>query len=1025
MTKLRNKIVLVLLVLCLAVCAGLFVACGDDAPKDKSVTYTVTVMAGDTAAEGVQVTVKKGSAILGTPKTTGSDGKAEFKLAEDAGYTVTLADLPRGYKLADDAELKFDGRKLTVTLEEKPVSYTIKLVNPDNTSYTTAGVLVGICTVESNNCLALVAPDASGTVKIYDAEKTDYHIQIKGLPEGYAFESDGTYAIRKNNDGQYRESNGSEMVPVYVELTDTVVEQKIMIYPVNVIKLTDDKKLSAEELDGDYADVEGMSAYKMNIEVEANSTVYYEYTADYSGAYNFYSDNGDLVCKLNESFLLGDSYLSGTGMFISPITMEKGKKYYLNVTNYGEEKATAEAILATPYATYSTVTGAGTAKVEINKQGKCAVIELEPTAGSTYKLTVNGNGAVKQATSSYAAENLEFEDADYTNSKELIVKYTEDMEGMSLYFAVSTKGNVPASVEVKIEKIGTHTNQTVVVQAANLTQTADNDDENKELIPVALNATVVKGDDGKYHLGNATGPIVYVNLTGDMSVSRYPHNLYPLVEMEMAAMGNNTFILDATTQADIDNPNKGKTFKDFRTALRGFDKYKYGPSGMTPSEKTTENYYAKYVNGDGLYPLDDTLKELLELAAPDPLLDTEWLFACYYYGDIVAPDAIVGEYETEDRQYTLTVEKFGGFYIQERGEYNYYEYGTWTKSGEAYTFVCKDAYDLGTELTYADGSFTYDDGWDKLIFTVADPIVGVYSDVNGDFLYLNRDGTCAWGEDAGSWNKNADNDYYTITLYVDCGEGNPGIYKYTAVYNESLGIVKLYTWEGETAPDVTNPDLNVDYEFAAVNNNDDEVDITGEYECATSMGKTTLTVNADFSFVFDYNNGYSDSGSWKDVGGSYEFTVVYEGDEDGYTYTVYFEDGELVFYSPDPEVFEPEYTFAPVGEEEGEPDRTLISTNQGAVLKLYYSDESGNAGTFKYYRKNPMEDVKLCEGTFEMGPDGLTAIVTNKAGEVAGASATMNEKGQIVVSIRFEGMEEAGTQTFDLTPEEEAPDTQD
>ncbi|MDE5593728.1 MAG: hypothetical protein K2I75_07340 [Clostridiales bacterium] len=1018
MTKLRNKIVLVLLALCLAVCAGLFVACGGDDPKDNSVTYTVTIMAGDTAAEGVQVTVKKGSTTLGKPATTDSDGKAEFKLAEDAGYTVTLTDLPRGYKLADGAELKFDeNRKLEIALEEKPVSYTIKLVNPDNTAYTAAGVLVGICTVESNNCLELVEPDANGIVKIYDAAKTDYHIQIKGLPAGYAFESDGTYAIRKNASGNYTESNGTAMVPVYVELTDTVVEQTITVYPVNVITLTDAIKIPDAELESDYWYVDGMSAYKMNIEVAANSTAYYEYTADYSGSYNFYSDNENLTCKLNESFLLGDSYLSGNGMFIPPITMEKGKKYYLNVTNNGDEKETAEAILSTPYATFATVTAAGTVKAEVNKQGKNAVVELEPTLGSTYKLTVNGNGAIKQAASEYMVEYVEFEDADYTDSKELIVKYTEEMQG-NLYFAVSIKGdNYPASAEVKIERIGTHTNQTIVVQPANLTQTAA-PEEGKELIPVALNATVVKGTDGKYHLGNATGPIVYVNLYGEMSVSRYAHNLYPLVYMELAANGYGAYVLDATPQADVDNANKGKTFKDFRMALRGFEDYSYNAMGnpSIPAD-LAENYYGKYVNDDGLYPLDDTLKEFLELAATDPLFDTEWLFACYYYGDVAEPDALVGEYETEDRRLTLIIEKFGGFTIQESGEYNYYEYGTWTKSGETYTFVCKDAYDLGTELTYADGSFTYYDGWDDLIFTVpADPIVGNYADVNGTLVYVNRDGTYTWGEDvSGTWSKNADNDYYTIY-----NESNQP--QYTAQLTEEAILVFAY---GDDPMDFSKEPLAELY--VVEDNNDDEVDISGLYEYENEDGTVALTVYADNTFDLD-NNGFVNGGFWTSLGdGLFEFTVYYA-DDSSETFDVEYDgySGMLTFYAqpedPEEPVFEATYVFTPVVEEEdGDPDfadlystQVLLQDETISQARLgLYSDGKCILWQFSFRTQTYEKIATATWGADEDGSNVTISGITVADGyeyEITAGYA----QGVVTVTLHMDGVETDTVYTFNM-----------
>ncbi|MDE5562092.1 MAG: hypothetical protein K2J01_00820 [Clostridiales bacterium] len=1000
MTKLRNKIVLVLLALCLAVCAGLFVACGGDTPQDNSVTYTVTVKAGDSAAEGVKVTVKKGSTILGKPVTTGADGKAEFSLAEDAGYTVTLDDLPRGYKVADGAELKFDGRNLTVTLEEKPASYTIKLVNYDNTAYTAAGVLVGICTVESNNCLELVEPDANGIVKIYDATKTDYHIQIKGLPAGYAFESDGTYALQQNAAGRYLDA---QLNKEYVSLSATVVEQTIKIYPVNVIKLTDAIKISDAELESDYWYVEGMSAYKMNIAVEANSTVYYEYTADYSGDYYFYSDKPDeLICKLNESFLLGDSHLSGNGMFNPPVTLEKGKKYYLNVTNNGDEKVTAETILSTPYATYTTVTGAGTVKAEVNKQDKCAVIELEPTAGSTYKLTVNGNGAVKQTMS--ANEDCEFEDADYTNGKELTVKYTEEMQG-NLYFAVSVKtDSYPAAVDVKIERIGTHTNETVVVKSTVFTQ-APAKPEGKELASVASDETLVKGDDGYYHIGSKDGELVMVALTKAFGV-----NSDGIIYMERwNHKSSSVYVIDVTSVEDQANANKGKSFKDYRLVLRGFNEFNVQQEGLisytyiipTDLEEDTY-YYANYVNEDGAYPLDDLLKDFLTGFADT--LGTDWLFACGYYDVPQDDDPIVGEYSTEDGAFTLTIDNNNQFVIMDVGEGMEYVSGTWSKTGNEYTFIIPNDY-FNSVMAYADGEITFSDIFNEDPLTFAkveadDPIVGEYSTEDGAFtlsIYKSNEFTIMETDVSeyvsGTWSKTDDG--YTFTIPND---------EFNSVMTYSDGVITF-------SDDFSEDPLT----FIKSQGNDDEVDITGIYK--SMMQQATITVYDDGTFVLISAQGV-ETGLWEKNGKNYKF-IAFLDEDNSVEYTVSVKDGVLELFT-DPESF-PVYTFTLVEEEEdGDPDvadilseETLLQdpTSSQARLGLW---ENGKCVLWQNRNGNY---VKIATATWDSEQDGNVTISEITVADGYEYEITANyAQGVVTVTLQQEDMDDT-VYTFNMPQE--------
>lgn len=729
MTKLRNKLILVLLALCIVACFGVVVACGGDTTEDSSVTYTVTVKAGDAAAEGVKVTVRKGSAILGKPKATDKDGKAEFDLAEDNGYTVTLSNLPEGYELPADATLTFDAeRKLTVTLSES-FAYNIKLVDPDGNPYTADGVMVGICTLDGN-CLNPVALGADGVASVYGVAKTDYHIQVLGLPVGYAYEGytgemiTPGYAMYKNADGIYVPEGEKT---TYVSLSATTTEATVTVYPVNVIDFQTATELTEAEINAyTKLNIEGYKAYKVTAEIEAGDTAYYTFTADYGGEYNVYVADNAASYKTNSMFVLGDVGLFNGGSFNNAgqkitATAEQ-TTHYINVTNKGEAKANAEFIITTPVASESTVSAAGAVKAVINKQGANAVIVFTPPKGkgAAYKLSVQGECAIKQTTSATLAKSLVFTDADYTNSKEVSVKYTEDMTDI-LYFAVSIKADkYPATVDVKIVKTGDNKNTTEVVENAALKKFEDQD--GKDLIPLTSDdaAKLVKGDDGYYHIGGKNGNLVVVVLA--KGVGKYTRGII-YSELEGEGVQKIPYIIDVTSAADNANPEKGKTFKDYRTVLRGFDEYKAvsvtGTAGVElqiPTDILVENYYAntKFVNSDGAYPLDDTLKEFLTGAAAE--LNNNWYFACYYYDDPHEADPIVGEYATEDNAYVLTIDKYGTFVIVEVAENSDLATGTWEKTDDGYEFTCDLADLFDSSLTYDDGELTYTDELGSVTF---------------------------------------------------------------------------------------------------------------------------------------------------------------------------------------------------------------------------------------------------------------------------------------------------------------------
>ncbi|MCH5156000.1 MAG: hypothetical protein J1F69_05270 [Clostridiales bacterium] len=781
MTKLRNKLILVLLALCLVACMGIAVACGDG-DADESVTYTVTVKANGEAVKGAKVTVKKGNASFGS-KNTGNDGKVTFKLAKD-NYTVVLDNLPDGFEAPAGALTFPSNRNLTVNLVEG-FAYKVKLVKEDGSPFYVAGVSVGICTL-AGNCLDLVEIDANGLARI-EAPKNDYHIQIKNLPAGYAFECDEhDYSIRMNEEGNYYWDDEADL---YNLLTEDVTEMTVKIYPVEVLDFANMTKLTdaqiAEYKANKGLDVDGGAAYSVSVNVPAGGAKYYSFTSEYDDNYTMYLVDYMMFSQgyyMNQLFRVGEN-----GDFIyndhgQAVETEKNKKYYINVVNTGEEAQDMEFIIATPYASNIQAYDKGEYEVTLYGEKTSATILFVPDqGGAVFKATVLGddNAAIKtynQADDAkYMWRNLQA--TDYTEGSNVSFKYTAKMTD-SVYLGISVKAaTYPVTVTVKIEKTNdlTDTYDKPTVQG---TLTKYNRPDNKDFIPVPMDSTAnpVLGADNYYHMG-ADGPVIMVKLVGKLDTDRL--NVFggaPLVYIDRATgFFTDPYIIDVTTAQDKADLTKGNSYKDYRKLLRGFEEYDQSEDGSynIPSNLTGE-YYVKYANEDGAYPLNAQLMAVLKDMAgqltdilPNVSKEYQWLFACYYYADYVEPDVIVGAYDFAERtdefgetskvgdekpmwqgggvvsavEYRLEIEKRGKFVIYRLGfGYEVELEGTWTKVGDNYTFTVPngaldenwDPIDLVMTATYNNGKITLtgEDGY-KWIFNRDVVTLGSYETEDG------------------------------------------------------------------------------------------------------------------------------------------------------------------------------------------------------------------------------------------------------------------------------------------------------
>lgn len=738
MRKTRKWLIIsAVLALCVSVCACLFVGCTET--PEGPLTYTVTVQTeNQTPASGVKVQLKKGTTSLGDPVTTGTDGKAEFEAAPDT-YTVALSSLPTYYHLPQGADVTMtkNNPTLTVTLEKDSL-YTVNLVKPDGTPYYAQGVSVGICD-ESGQCKTPVALGTDG-VAIIKGDPANYHVQVLGLPANTMIELENGYYAGET-------------------FTATKKEMNITVYEVVTIDLAGTAMTTAAKT----AYAQANTSFDANIERDSfmgtktltpGDAVYFSVTAtSIRGFYGFYN-------TVNDDLSYSASWSGGSVSNGQERILEAANTYLIKAKNNGTKNVDASLVVAVPFTSYIEKSGTAADDVTLilNKENYVAVVAFTPSEGGTYKLAVNGGVEASASASTESPDEVISQTPSYTAGAEAeySVSAKSAARGIVIYFTVAVKTN-PASIVVVItQEEKSSENYTFVEVEETLTKYTK--PENKELFGIPMDGTaedLVKGDDGFYHYGTADGPVVVVNITGELERARYDLEgvVVSLITLDTVT---NEYVYAFTTQ----NGNVEDTL-DYQLLLRGFtfEEYEIQQQGwrqvyVVPSEITTETYYAKYVNSDGMYPLTEELKTFLEkfYTANKPLIDWAtydaqgaWLFPCYYYGEPTVADPIVGEYkfakksdmegtvqvgdtkmvwsdEAEDYvegtvtadDYKLIVNKNGSFMIcapNYEGEYEEIPsgFGTWKKSGQGYIF------------TVPGGGFDYNDETGRnndLVYTV-------------------------------------------------------------------------------------------------------------------------------------------------------------------------------------------------------------------------------------------------------------------------------------------------------------------
>ena len=248
---------------------------------------------------------------------------------------------------------------------------------------------------------------------------------------------------------------------------------------------------------------------------------------------------------------------------------------------------------------------------------------------------------------------LEFYINSFSGSNSITLELSSD--NSSTVYSLGYVASKNCKVTISIERIGEAaiwTSEEVTVKMPTGEPNATKEAGNVINAPLSANTVVVKGDDGYYHLGNKNGAKIYVQLKKGTRVN----NLSMLYLSDIKnTEGRPQFVI-------IDDVYD----EESKTGIHYYYDYGKVVSG-----------YAALANSDGLYPVNDMLKLVLEhfcksMIGYNQYGENYWLAACQYYGEI--PDG------SEAKPYylfegdTITLNNGSAWVVFVPSETGYYEF---------------------------------------------------------------------------------------------------------------------------------------------------------------------------------------------------------------------------------------------------------------------------------------------------------------------------------------------------------------
>lgn len=599
--------------------------------------YTVTVVRqGGSNVAGVDVIFTPDSSAAETlVRTTDENGKVQIALSATLDYVVTLdaTTLPSGFAVKpEDANgiSTANGAAITFTLVPEQ-TYSVQVNGPAGVSL--EGIAVSYAATANGFTTLWGYTDANGKLSVVKPSSKGY-IYITA-PNGYA----------------YNENYGDNSPYALKKGTITFQLLKRTDFTLSTAMTESEQQAFVAATTSNFAAMmseAGRAAYCFSAQIGAGETQVFSFTAQQSERYDFFASFSDCEVKLFDSlkFKAGNIDYSiaelpdkSMGMYVEA---EAGATYFFTVS--ATTAQTVQLVIVTPADKndYS-AEGAGDYTLTIkNKQP--AMLYFRPAQSGEYTLTI-ASGA-----SGYRIDQISQANHDpiigagsdngsvvfQATDSELFDGNGKPTPNVWIFRFTSTAATpaYPIEISVTIERTGDAFEKQKVTENAvvteRLTQYAD---QTGKLTAVGVTgAQVVKGGDGYYHYGNANGPVVVIKLKGAIPPFYVGEENKKLdfSTLDKEDIGWYTFYKNSD--------DTHYYFVNYASFLRGYTAYSDNPT------IEVEEYYLKYVNKDGVYPLNDELKVFLQYVArnnaswlsgsvSNAQSDCLWLFSAYYYDD--------------------------------------------------------------------------------------------------------------------------------------------------------------------------------------------------------------------------------------------------------------------------------------------------------------------------------------------------------------------------------------------------------
>ncbi len=661
---------------------GVFTACGgnDDEDESEKTTYTFTVLLpNNDPAAGVKFTFTKadGGSDFSKEYTTDSTGKITAELPED-NYRISVVEstLPNGYAMSNDLyTINFRGQPQTVKLVplSSLVKYSFKVTGPAGAPLNNIPVLYS-ATVTGNQSL-LGQTNADGELSISVSAMKGYVFITP--PNGFAYNMD------YSDNTSYTVSNSGGNVSFHL-LTNTRIPTETTMD--NDAKNAFYKAINRSSTFKEAAIDKGRDAYTVTATLAAGETQYFVFRAPQTGEYTLYADKTS-SCEVK---LHGNSYNQSTVQNVMSPSKTMGSGMSCTAMQDFVISAKAEAaetvqfvIVAPPETNNYLISETGSHKVQI-KEELPAFVSFRPATEGQYKFSIltEGNFTVNFANVNTTEKEIVFEIYNENLfNKDGNGNLTTEPTNSRWNFTVNTETQTyPVEITVKFERLGdpTETKKTVINIVEVQSTLSQYGAQQGKLTPVGVNGTnarVIKGSDGNYHLNAANGPIIVIQLKG--VIEEYFDVAFEALDGD----GGTPYMFDVTPEQDKNDPTKPYILNNYAKMLRGFAKMETDTAGNLIPGTPEGEYYIKYVNADGVYPLNDELKEFLQLYANanvgylssmNSTLDSLWLFSAFYYDNGDLPDPVPGigdgtqdsPYRVEYGTYSITFDAAGTKYLQ-------------------------------------------------------------------------------------------------------------------------------------------------------------------------------------------------------------------------------------------------------------------------------------------------------------------------------------------------------------------------